>query len=182
MSAQRHPTYAARKRNTRISPRKLRLAADMIRGQNVQHATEILEFSVTKSSRIMGKVLANAISNAEDKNADIDNLTVSKVTVDKGLVLHRRKPSARGRMRGVYHHFSNVDLVLEDRGETLVAEGAKDDSPIKAAKATEGKQEKPEKQPEEKTERLEAKEIAEDGAEPASAKAQEDKGKEKEKD
>ena len=116
-----YPTYVARKKNSRISPRKLRLAADLIRGKDVQRATELLQFSVTESSRIMGKVLANAVSNAENQSADIDNLTIARVLVDKGIVLKRRKPSGRGRMRGVYHRYSNVGIFLEDRSVRSVA-------------------------------------------------------------
>ena len=121
MAEATYPTYVARKKNSRISPRKLRLAADLIRGKDVQRATELLQFSVTESSRIMGRVLANAVSNAENQSADIDNLTIARVLVDKGIVLKRRKPSGRGRMRGVYHRYSNVGIFLEDRSVRPVA-------------------------------------------------------------
>lgn len=118
-------TYVARKRNIRISPRKLRLAADLIRGKSVGQATEILQFSVTKSARVMGKVLASALNNAEQGHADLDSLTVASVNVNNGIVLKRRKASGRGRMRGIYHRFSHVDLLLSEPGAKPAAGQAK---------------------------------------------------------
>lgn len=126
-----HPRYVARLRNSRISPRKMRLAADMIRGKGVQQASELLRFSVNKSSRVLGKMLANALAVAEDSAAEIDDLVVAKVCVDQGLVLKRRKPSGRGRMRADYHRFSNVDLILMDRSVPQLSR----DVPAKSRKA-----------------------------------------------
>ena len=119
MMAQQNPDwYVAQRRNLRISPQKLRLAADLIRGKSLQRANDLLEFTPTKSARMMGKILANALANAEQKNADLDSLSVAKVTVDKGMVLKRRKPSGRGRTRGVYHRFSHVALYLAAQGDS----------------------------------------------------------------
>ncbi len=107
--------YIARRRNLRISPQKLRLAADLIRGKNLQRASDLLEFTPTKSANLMRQILNNALANAEQRQADLDSLAVTKVTVDKGMVLKRRKPSGRGRMRGVFHRYSHVALYLSER-------------------------------------------------------------------
>lgn len=128
-----YPSYYARKRNSRGSPRKLRLAADLIRGKSAQEATDLLEFSLTKSARIMAKLLQAAISNAEQQNADLDSLAVARVTVNNGMVLKRRKPSGRGRVRGVYHRFSHLDLCLEDRAAALVPKPAPSKAKAKPA-------------------------------------------------
>ncbi len=138
-----HPRYVARLRNSRISPRKMRLAADMIRGKGVQQATELLRFSVNKSSRVLGKMLANALAVAEDGAAEIDDLVVAKVCVDQGIVLKRRKPSGRGRMRADYHRYSNVDLILMDRSvpvsaRDVPAKAKKDKGKRKSAKSAAG--------------------------------------------
>ena len=133
-----YPAYYARKRNSRGSPRKMRLAADLIRGKTAQEATDLLDFSVAKSSRIMAKLLQAAISNAEQQNADLDSLEIALVTVNNGMVLKRRKPSGRGRMRGVYHRYCHIDLCLEDRSAAL-AKRASVEKPAPTDKDTEDK-------------------------------------------
>lgn len=141
--------YTARRRNLRISPRKLRLAANLINGKEIQDAMDLLDFSVTKSARILNKILNSAFSNAEAKGADIDKLVVQSVTVNKGMVLKRRLPSGRGRTRANCHRFSHVDLHLAENlgkfakvspalatGDKDVVAPAKDTTLAKAAPAT----------------------------------------------
>ena len=144
MATTTHPVYRGRKRNIRISPRKLRLAANLIRKQNVQRATELLQYSVTKSSKILGAVLANAISNAEQQNSDIDNLTVAAVLINKGMVLKRRKASGRGHTRAIDHRYSHIDIHLVERTvgrpaakPATTAESAEPTEPTEAAKLPE---------------------------------------------
>lgn len=132
--------YTARRRNLRISPRKLRLAANMIRGRDIQSAIDALSFSVTKSARIVQKLLNSAFSNAEAQDADLDKLIIKTITVDKGMVLKRRMPSGRGRMRANFHRYSHIDLHLAEKRSKVVAAAASSVSskqaapPAKAAK------------------------------------------------
>src|SRR5215207_3461247 len=82
----------------RLSAQKGRLVADLIRGKSVEHALNILHFSPKKGATIIRKVLESAIANAEhNAGADIDELKVTHVCVEKGPVLKRFAARAKGR-------------------------------------------------------------------------------------
>ncbi len=82
----------------RVSPQKARLTVDTIRGKKVSDALDILNYSKQKSSEIVKKVLESAIANAEHNNgADIDELKIKTIYVDKGTVLKRIRARAKGR-------------------------------------------------------------------------------------
>ena len=98
-------------RNAPMSPRKMRQASALVAGLKVQEALDRLEFSPTKSARILRKVLDSAISNAENNHgADIDELIVSLIRVDKGLVLNRFRARARGRLGIVEKPRCNIEV------------------------------------------------------------------------
>ena len=85
-------------RGVRLSAQKGRLVADQIRGQKVDRALNILAFSPKKAARIVKKVLESAIANAEHNDgADIDELKVKVIYVEKGMVLKRFTARAKGR-------------------------------------------------------------------------------------
>ena len=85
-------------RGVRLSDQKGRLVADQIRGLPVDKALNILTFSPKKGAGIIKKVLESAIANAEHNDgADIDELKVKTITVDKGMVLKRFTARAKGR-------------------------------------------------------------------------------------
>ena len=85
-------------RGVRISPQKARLVADLVRGKKVDNALNILTFSPKKGADIIKKVVESAIANAENNNgADIDELKVKTISVDKGMVLKRIRARAKGR-------------------------------------------------------------------------------------
>ena len=85
-------------RGVRISPQKARLVADQVRGKKVDNALNILTFSPKKGAEIIKKVVESAIANAENNNgADIDELKVKTITVDKGMVFKRIRALAKGR-------------------------------------------------------------------------------------
>lgn len=89
---------SAQHNNARISAQKARLVADMIRGKNVAQALNILAFSHKKGAELIKKVLESAIANAEHNNdADIDELKVVTIFVDKGPSLKRFQARAKGR-------------------------------------------------------------------------------------
>jgi len=88
----------AKLRGVRLSAQKGRLVADMVRGQAVENALNILQFSPKKGATIIRKVLESAIANAEHNDgADIDELTVKTIFVEKGAVLRRFTARAKGR-------------------------------------------------------------------------------------
>jgi large subunit ribosomal protein L22 len=98
--------------NFKQSPRKVRLVADMIRGKRVLIARDTLAFLPKKSSPEIQKLLDSAIANARQQGMNPENLIVKTITVDKGSVLRRFKPMARGRAAGVRRTMSIVNLEL----------------------------------------------------------------------
>jgi large subunit ribosomal protein L22 len=85
-------------RGVRLSAQKGRLVADLVRGKPVEHALNILTFSPKKAARIVKKVLESAIANAEHNDgADIDELKVTSIHVEKGTSLKRFDARAKGR-------------------------------------------------------------------------------------
>ena len=85
-------------RGVRLSAQKGRLVADMVRGKPVDQALNILAFAPQKGAQIVKKVLESAIANAEhDDGADIDELKVKTIYVEKGMVLKRFSARAKGR-------------------------------------------------------------------------------------
>ncbi|MBS1186243.1 MAG: rplV [Burkholderiaceae bacterium] len=85
-------------RGVRLSAQKGRLVADQIRGKKVDQALNILAFSPKKGAGIIKRVLESAIANAEHNDgADIDELKVSSIMVEKGMVLKRSSARAKGR-------------------------------------------------------------------------------------
>ena len=88
----------AKLRGVRLSPQKGRLVADLIRGKSVENALNILQFSPKRGAVIIRKVLESAIANAEhNAGADIDELKVTHICVERGPVLKRFAARAKGR-------------------------------------------------------------------------------------
>jgi large subunit ribosomal protein L22 len=85
-------------RGVRLSPQKGRLVADLVRGKPIDQALNILAFSPKKGAGILKKVLESAIANAEHNDgADIDTLRITRIYVEKGVVLKRFTARAKGR-------------------------------------------------------------------------------------
>ena len=100
-------------RGTRLSAQKGRLVADQIRGLRVEKALNILAFSPKKGAGIIKKVLESAIANAEhNEGADVDELKVTRIMVERGTFLRRFRASAKGRasriMKPTCHIFVTV--------------------------------------------------------------------------
>jgi large subunit ribosomal protein L22 len=85
-------------KGVRLSPQKARLVADLVRGKKVDQALNILSFCPKKGADIIKKVVESAIANAEHNvGADIDELHISTIYVDKGIVYKRIRARAKGR-------------------------------------------------------------------------------------
>ena len=106
--------YKAIQRNARISPRKARLAAGLIRGKSVEKALNLLEFDNRRSSHFVRKVLQSAVANASN-NAGIDpmDLKVSASYADEALVIKRFNASARGRAQPIAKRCSHITVIVE---------------------------------------------------------------------
>ena len=99
----------------KLSAQKGRLVADMVRGQKVDLALNILAFTPKKGAQIIKKVLESAIANAEhNSGADIDELKVTRIFVEKGPVLKRFHARAKGRGNRVLKHSCHVFLTVGD--------------------------------------------------------------------
>ncbi len=100
----------------RVSPRKVRLVVDQIRGKEVEAALNILKFTPKRSATIVTKVLRTAIANAETtQSVDVDRLYVKRVTVDGGGMWKRFMPRAQGRATRIRKRLSHVTIVIDER-------------------------------------------------------------------
>jgi len=110
----------AKLRMIRISPQKLNLVAQLIRGKKVETALADLEFSHKRISGEVKKVLESAIANAENNHGlDIDSLIVSEAYVGKNLVMKRFRARARGRGARILKPFSELTIVVREVEETV---------------------------------------------------------------
>ena len=102
----------------RTSQRKLNLVAQTIRGLNAEKAVAELSFSKKRIAKVVLAVLQSAIANAENNHQlNIDKLFVSEAFVGKGLVMKRMHARGRGRGARVLKPFSNLTVVVTERGE-----------------------------------------------------------------
>jgi large subunit ribosomal protein L22 len=102
-------------RNTRLSAQKGRLVADQIRGLPVEKALNILTFSPQKASDVIKKVLESAIANAEhNEGADIDELTVAEILVDRAAFLKRFTARAKGRGNRIMKPTCHIRVTVGD--------------------------------------------------------------------
>lgn len=112
----------AKLRMIRISPQKLNLVVQLIRGKKVDAALADLEFSHKRISGDVKKVLESAIANAENNhNLDIDNLIVSEAYVGKNFVMKRFRARARGRGAKILKPFSELTIIVKEVSEEEVA-------------------------------------------------------------
>lgn len=105
-------------RYIRISPRKARLVADLVRGKEVGEALTILRFTPRKAARLIEKVLNSAIANAEH-NLELatDSLIVRRAFVDEGPTMKRWRPRAFGRANRINKRMSHITIVVGEKEE-----------------------------------------------------------------
>jgi large subunit ribosomal protein L22 len=116
---------SAFQRAIRISPRKLNLIAQMIRGKSAATAVAELTFSRRRIAQDVKKVLQAAIANAENNHQlDVDRLFVKEATVGRAFVMKRFHTRGRGRSARIEKHFAHLTVVVRERGEDQVGETA----------------------------------------------------------
>ena len=112
----------AKLNNCPTSPRKMRLVADLVRGEKVERALQILKFNSKESSRRLEKLLLSAIANWQQKNEDASiedaELFVKEIRVDGGSVLKRLRPAPQGRAHRIRKRSNHVTLVLGSNNNT----------------------------------------------------------------
>ena len=102
-------------RMLRVSPQKLNLLAQLIRGKKVERALADLQFSRKRSALDVKKTLESAIANAENNhNLDVDDLVVAQAFVGKALVMKRFHARARGRASRVEKPFANLTIIVRE--------------------------------------------------------------------
>lgn len=103
----------------RVSPQKLNLVAQSIRGKSAEAALAELTFSKRRVAQDVKKCLQSAIANAENNHQlDVDSLVVSEAYVGKSIMMKRFRARARGRVGKIQKLFSNLTIVVTEREET----------------------------------------------------------------
>lgn len=121
LKAQKKKLSIAKLRNCPISPRKMRLVADLLRGKEVGHALNILKFNPRHAAKYLEKLLLSAVSNWQSKNEDKSientNIFINEIKVDGGRMLKRLRPAPQGRAHRIRKRSNHVTVVLESNKE-----------------------------------------------------------------
>ena len=106
--------YQAVHRFARISARKVRPLADLIRGKHADEALEILRYMPQRGARLLEKVLKSAMGNAEDRRVrDVQNLVVTDARIDEGPMFKRVRPRARGMAFLIKKRMSQIHVTVD---------------------------------------------------------------------
>ncbi|NAS32336.1 50S ribosomal protein L22 [Flavobacteriaceae bacterium R38] len=112
----------AKLNNCPTSPRKMRLVADLVRGEKVEKALAVLKFNQKEASRRLEKLLLSAIANWQAKNEDADieeaDLFVKEIRVDGGTMLKRLRPAPQGRAHRIRKRSNHVTIVVGANNNT----------------------------------------------------------------
>jgi len=110
--------YSAVHRHVRISARKVRAIADLIRGKKADEALNILRYQTQRGARLLEKVLKSALANAEDRRArDLRNLRVVEARVDGGPMFKRIQPRSRGQAFMILKRTSHIHVSVDSPRE-----------------------------------------------------------------
>ena len=116
IKAEKKQVAFAKLNNCPTSPRKMRLVADLIRGEKVERALNILRFSQKEASRRLEKLVLSAVANWQAKNEDADteaaDLFIKEIRVDGGSMLKRLRPAPQGRAHRIRKRSNHVTVVL----------------------------------------------------------------------
>jgi large subunit ribosomal protein L22 len=115
-------------RNVRISPRKMRLVADLVRGMRVNEALVQLQFNQKRSSTPVSKAVRSAVANFKNKdgaeNVNIDELIIKTIFVDEGPTAKRFLPRAMGRATVLRKRSSHLTVIVGDPGNSTETNGS----------------------------------------------------------
>jgi large subunit ribosomal protein L22 len=112
-------------KNYRQSPRKVRLVADLIKGKRIADAFMHLNAMPKRASGPIAQLLSSAVANAKQTGVGEENLYIANVTVNKGIVMKRSMPRARGSASRINKRTSHVMLTLVEKGEVKKAKATK---------------------------------------------------------
>ena len=110
------PSVSATLKYARISSRKVKIVADLIRGKNVDEALAIVKFTPKAASEVVEKLLKSAIANAENNHGmKSNNLYVAEIYANQGPTLRRIRPAAKGSAVRIRKRTSHITIVLKER-------------------------------------------------------------------
>jgi large subunit ribosomal protein L22 len=109
--------WQAQHRYARISARKVRLIADLIRNRDVTDAMNVLKFSPNRAAVLVNKVLESAVANADNAEASVEDLFIKAAFVDEGPTMKRFHPKDRGRAHPIMKRTSHITVVVEQSAE-----------------------------------------------------------------
>ena len=104
-------------RGISMSPRKMRVVANIIRGKSVEEACGLLDLMPKKAAGLISKAIKSAAANAEDKSggdASVENLRIHTIAVDGGTIAKRWMPRSMGRANRINHRTSHLTVVVTD--------------------------------------------------------------------
>ena len=114
--------FFAKLNNCPISPRKMRLVADLVRGEAVEKALGILKFNTKSASRYIEKLLMSSLSNWQTKNENRDisdaSLFIKEIRVDSAGMIKRLRPAPQGRAHRIRKRSNHVTIVLNSKDNT----------------------------------------------------------------
>ncbi len=123
IKAEKKQVAFAKLNNCPTSPRKMRLVADLIRGEKVERALNILRFSQKEASRRLEKLVLSAVANWQAKNEDADieaaDLFIKEIRVDGGSMLKRLRPAPQGRAHRIRKRSNHVTVVLGAKNNNI---------------------------------------------------------------
>ena len=108
--------WNATHRYARISERKARLLADLIRGMPCDQAVEVLRFTHKRAAGMVSRVLQSAMANANEKEAAMNKLYVAEARVDAGPIIKRFKAKDRGRAHSIHKRTSHIIVAVDEKG------------------------------------------------------------------
>jgi large subunit ribosomal protein L22 len=102
-------------RGLSMSPRKMRVVANLVRNKKVEDAVGMLDLMPKKAARLISKAVKSAAANAEDRgNVSVESLRISSITIDGGPVQKRWMPRSMGRANRIIHRSSHLTVVVSD--------------------------------------------------------------------
>jgi large subunit ribosomal protein L22 len=104
-------------RGISMSPRKMRVVANLIRGERVEKAVGLLDLMPKKAARLISKALKSAAANAEERSGgdvSVEDLKIATITVDGGPIVKRWMPRSMGRANRIQHRTSHLTVVVSD--------------------------------------------------------------------
>ena len=122
IKAEKKQVAFAKLNNCPTSPRKMRLVADLVRGEKAEKALQILRFSQKEAARRLEKLVMSAIANWQAKNEDADveeaDLFIKEIRVDGGTMLKRLRPAPQGRAHRIRKRSNHVTVVVDSLNKT----------------------------------------------------------------